>query len=167
MGGCSFLTPPGNHSVQIDLGSHCCISAWLLQRWPWLDFSIYLCLGFSICKVICAFLLTRENVMIWVKAFLEETWGKKNPRSDTTLVSQRLQLWRETYLMGFLDLILHSPLRGRMHKLFWPISWDCASFIPDLGSITWPQFTGRLCPISEKTALRFTSLPCAFYEECK
>lgn len=52
--------------------------------------------------------------MIWVKALLEESWGKKNPRSDTTLCVSKVAIRKGNLprLMGFLDQNLHSPLKG-------------------------------------------------------
>lgn len=52
----------------------------------WLDFFTYLCLGFSICKVICAFLLMRGKAMIWVKVH----WRKIKVKRSSDLI---LLLW--------------------------------------------------------------------------
>lgn len=48
-----------------------------LCLWPWLDLFTCLCLGFSICKAIWAFLLTGETAMIWVKANWTEVGLKR------------------------------------------------------------------------------------------
>lgn len=57
-----------------------------LCKVTWLDFFTYLCLGFSICKVICVFLLLREKATIWVKVH----WRKIGVKRSSDLI---LLLW--------------------------------------------------------------------------
>lgn len=52
-----------------------------LCKATWMDFT-YLCLGFSICKVICVFLLIREKAMIWVKVH----WRKIGVKRSSDLI---------------------------------------------------------------------------------